>query len=191
MLVDLDLEKLCSNAFDQDRLKAHNIEVAKLCRRVRAGVYTGMIVGAELLLTAAKFKINEDIHFEEIDGISSFGVVDSLDELFEMIPTVLNDKKRKFVIQINEIKKSEQPKTGGWRWHKWGPYYGKQKPTTEYIADEPVIDLVVTYIIIEFFDPNSDYQPKKRNFGELIAWYAKTREAAHVQPRYLRKHNRN
>lgn len=41
--------------------------------------------------------------------------------------------------------------SGGWRWHKWGPYYGVQKPECEYLSDEKNIEMVYTFrtVILE------------------------------------------
>ena len=36
-------------------------------------------------------------------------------------------------------------KTGGWRWHKWGPYLGKHTPKCEYLDEEKNIDYVLLW----------------------------------------------
>ena len=51
------------------------------------------------------------------------------------------------VISVTEMRKDEQPEDGGWRWHKWGEYIGKQEPKCEYLYDEPNIDSVYVFHI--------------------------------------------
>mgnify|MGYP000101825354 CR=1 FL=1 len=54
-------------------------------------------------------------------------------------------------VSFVRIRRDEQSSSGGWRWHKWGKYIGKQKPQCEYIYDEPEIEEVYTFSV---------YQPK-------------------------------
>ena len=82
--------------------------------------------------------------------INSYGVVDNFDQLLSLYD--FERDTRKFAIFLTPIFKEHQAEDGGWRWSKWGPYYGTQKPQTEYLYDEPNIDLVFVYHIIEFFD---------------------------------------
>ena len=39
----------------------------------------------------------------------------------------------------------------GWRWHKWGPYYGIQNPQYEHLSSEKDIEMVYTFrtVILE------------------------------------------
>ena len=50
-------------------------------------------------------------------------------------------------LAVNCIRRAEQPREGGWRWHKWGPYIGTHTPTCEYLHDEPEIEQVYTYSV--------------------------------------------
>lgn len=82
--------------------------------------------------------------------INSYGVVDSYNQLLSLYD--FERDTRKFAIFFTPISKQNQEEDGGWRWSKWGPYYGTQKPQTEYLYDDPKIDLVFVYHIIEILD---------------------------------------
>lgn len=81
----------------------------------------------------------------------SYGVCDSLENLLWVYPELLDEGKdcRKFVVNMTCIDKADEEESGGWRWHKWGEYIGTQKPTTEYLYDEPEIERVYCYQIYE------------------------------------------
>lgn len=74
-------------------------------------------------------------------------VLDYYDKLFERYEEYMKDKL--FVIFLTPIFRKDEPETGGWRWHKWGPYIGKYKPRCEYIHDEKGIDYVFCFHIYE------------------------------------------
>lgn len=76
----------------------------------------------------------------------SFGVCDSLDQVFEQCP-MIKKSDTKYCISLTEVTKDTQSPEGGWRWHKWGSYIGNQNPTTEYLYDEPEIKSVYCYSI--------------------------------------------
>lgn len=78
-----------------------------------------------------------------------YGVCDSPEQLVKLLPEIVTKGPKKYVISMVHLKKSEQPDDGGWRWHKWGPYIGEQKPEREYLADEPLIEEVWTFHIYE------------------------------------------
>ncbi len=89
-----------------------------------------------------------DKHPEDIDwsAPNSYGVCDSLDQLKESETfQYYQNSSEKYCVSLVKISKSEQPKEGGWRMHKWGPYIGNQDPKCEYIADEPEIEELWTY----------------------------------------------
>ena len=77
-----------------------------------------------------------------------FGVADNLLQVLKQCPHLLTSEKY-YVVGFCWIRKSECYKNGGWRWHKWGNYIGNQKPTCEYLYDEPKIKKVVCYQIYE------------------------------------------
>lgn len=92
-----------------------------------------------------------DIDDNQVPGqrrqLSAYGVCDSPEQLLSLYD--FEADTRSFFISFVEIRKDNQPSDGGWRWHKWGPYVGKQKPMCEYIYDEPDIKNVFTYHIYE------------------------------------------
>lgn len=81
-------------------------------------------------------------------SIRNYGVCDSLEQLKAKCSDLF-DPYRKFVVTLTEVKKDEQPMTGGWRWHKWGEYIGDHKVQHEYLADEEGIDSVFCFHIYE------------------------------------------
>lgn len=87
----------------------------------------------------------------DISGLgypNSYGVCDDYSQILNQFPVILNSE-REFVIFVTPLLKSEEPETGGWRWHKWGEYIGNQNPVMEYLADEPNIDKVYVFHVFE------------------------------------------
>ena len=65
------------------------------------------------------------------------GVSDNLGQILDFHYKELKEScKRKFIVCATPIIKAEQPKSGGWRWHKWGEYIGYKEPQHEYLVDE-------------------------------------------------------
>jgi hypothetical protein len=86
----------------------------------------------------------------EIEGIDdAIGVCDSPDQLLDVYGAILTETDRVFCVSLVKLERSNQPATGGWRWHKWGEYVGNQEPTMEYLHDEPKIEAVWTFHIYE------------------------------------------
>ncbi len=75
------------------------------------------------------------------------GVVDYPLQVLEIFPHFKDDENDKYVIFFVEIKREDQPSIDGWRYHKWGEYYGKQRPLNEYLYDDKHIDVVYTFKI--------------------------------------------
>ena len=99
-----------------------------------------------------------ELHFDFIDWCLQkgdteiymshpYGVCDNWEQIFKKIPEIkyYQNSKEKFVIFLCCHTKKNQPKSGGWRWHKWGPYIGNQESQCEYLADEPNIELVYSF----------------------------------------------
>ena len=78
-----------------------------------------------------------------------YGICDDHKQILEQCSELENDPNRKFVISMTPVEKSKQSPSGGWRWHKWGPYIGAHKPQHEHLYDEPNIDKVYIYHIYE------------------------------------------
>lgn len=85
-------------------------------------------------------------------GLPSFGVVDSLEQYDELFGNDLRAGKKKFFVSFVEIRRDEQPSSGGWRYHKWGEYYGTQNPEAEYLYDDKHIEKVYTFGVHELED---------------------------------------
>lgn len=75
-----------------------------------------------------------------------YGVADSIEQIKEHYKDLIeNDKK--YCITVSSVKKKDQPKSGGWRWYKWGEYIGTKTSNSEYLYDETDIDEVIIYHI--------------------------------------------
>ena len=77
-----------------------------------------------------------------------YGVCDNWEQITKRWP-LIKDSNRAFIISLAEVVREDQSPRGGWRWHKWGEYIGTQQPTTEYLYDEPVIEEVLVFQLIE------------------------------------------
>lgn len=87
---------------------------------------------------------------KDTDGqyFPSYGVCDCYTQILEQCPT-LQDPDREFVVMLCEVRRAEQPASGGWRWHKWGAYIGTHDIQCEYLYDEVGIDSVFCFHIYE------------------------------------------
>lgn len=88
------------------------------------------------------------LHAYKGEWFGSYGVCDNYQQILDQCAT-LTDPTREFVVFLTPVCRDEQSDWGGWRWHKWGEYIGTETPTTEYLYDEPDIDQVYTYSILE------------------------------------------
>jgi hypothetical protein len=79
--------------------------------------------------------------------LGAYGVCDSPEQLLSLYD--FEADPRKLVISLTHLRKADEPPSGGWRWHKWGPYVGKQKPQCEYLYHEPEIAEIFVYHIYE------------------------------------------
>jgi hypothetical protein len=85
----------------------------------------------------------DKINYQTFD----YGVADNLDQIKAKYKEQIDQKRNKYVIAFDLLKKSSQYEEGGWRWHKWGKYIGTQKPQCEYLYDEPEIEEIVVYTV--------------------------------------------
>lgn len=89
------------------------------------------------------------------DGLSNeyYGVCDNATQAIKYYKKLLNEGllncNKNYLITLSIVYKEMQPKYNGWRWSKHGEYIGVQNPLTEYIYDEPNIDLVYSFSILE------------------------------------------
>lgn len=102
----------------------------------------------DIILENNGYEIEE---YPEIDDpdFSPYGVCDNYEQVLDRWPEIASSMGRKFVVALTPVERSKQPEDGGWRWHKWGEYIGDQKPTCEYLHDEPLIEKVYCYHIYE------------------------------------------
>lgn len=87
-------------------------------------------------------------HPPRLDAWSQYGVADNLHQIRRRYRHFWATE-RMFVLQVFMVCKDDEPKDGGWRWHKWGPYIGTQNPRCEYIAHEPKIREVICFSFVE------------------------------------------
>lgn len=80
---------------------------------------------------------------------SRYGVADNVDQVLDYYAAEITDPNHKYVIGVTEIRREDEPKRDGWRWHKWGPYIGIRTPQHEYIRDEENIDAVWCFHLYE------------------------------------------
>lgn len=86
------------------------------------------------------------------EWLGSYGVVDDIDNFKQVYKELIECKHRVFAVGFTEVKKEDQEEYG-WRWHKWGGYYGCKDPQCEYLKDEDdSIQSVMTFSIVEITD---------------------------------------
>lgn len=109
----------------------------------QVGVYRhdGYICNADKFITE---KCNN-----KIINWGPFGVCDNYKQILQHHKDLLNNTNKNYVIILSTIERKNQDPTGGWRWHKWGPYIGTQNPKHEYLYDDTHIDKVYVYTIYE------------------------------------------
>ena len=106
------------------------------------------------------------IGYPDFKGLSCYGVCDSPKQFLTKYRNKLKRDKRTFVVGFTHVKKHPENagNGGGWRWHKWGEYIGKGKPTMEYLDDEKEFNEgVYVYHILQLDGPalELDYQTIK------------------------------
>lgn len=122
-----------------------DVRCGNLLRRLGKGVYRHTNWNFELEFRGSQIF---ELDYPDLPGdFPCYGVCDSPKQLMRKLPEEILKSKKPYVISMVRIRKNEQSEVGGWRWHKWGPYIGTQKPTCEYLYDEPQIEKVWTYHI--------------------------------------------
>jgi hypothetical protein len=84
---------------------------------------------------------------EETLLLGSYGVVDDYQQLLDIYD--FDKDPRRLCITMVEIRREDEPERDGWRYHKWGEYYGTQNPQCEYIYDDKHIERVFTFSIYQ------------------------------------------
>lgn len=162
VILDSDLDENVN--IDDKYLTKLKQEYLSSIEHVQAGVY----VGGLNLNHSIKYLIKEE--YPEDLGIHCYGVCDAPEQVLWKSNIVRAE--RIFVVLCSSIEKDPNNAGlgGGWRWHKWGPYIGEQDgPTREYLDDEPNIDLVYTYHILQL-DPLTLYKAQRLlREGKLIS----------------------
>jgi hypothetical protein len=103
--------------------------------RYDRGLYNCKTFNAELLIWDSQ---PTEFMYPHFDVVDSYGVIDSPKQFQEMFGPTLEADPRPLVVAFSHIAKNVENKGqyDGWRWHKWGEYYGTGKPTCEYLDDE-------------------------------------------------------
>ena len=82
-----------------------------------------------------------------------FGLCDNAEQALAEFKKFLSKSKeyeqRSYIFLLSPIYRASQPEYGGFRYHKWGPYVGVQKPEHEYLYDDKHIDLVYFYRVYQ------------------------------------------
>jgi hypothetical protein len=81
-------------------------------------------------------------------GDIKYGVCDYPEQVFEKYPHFRDDDIKRIVTCV-EVRRENEVAVGGWRYHKWGKYIGKQRPQSEYLYHDTHIDAVWTFHIYE------------------------------------------
>lgn len=111
-------------------------------RRISQGVYiAGHWNVRDMVPTAVDWLDGGTLEFD----IS--GVCDTPVQVVERLK--LDEIPQPVFVSCVHIRRADQPLQGGWRWHKWGKYIGDHDPQFEYLHDEPLIEQVYTFSVIE------------------------------------------
>lgn len=133
-------EKVQDGIYLSHILNEHSLQMWGITNLKVVRIWNSFIYPYETLL--------EFLQNTEEDFRQNYGVCDNVQQVLEVYPELLADT-RKFIVFFEPILKEDQPKNNGWRWHKWGKYIGEQNPEHEYLYDEPNINEVWLYHIVE------------------------------------------
>lgn len=78
-----------------------------------------------------------------------YGTADNIEQILEHHVDLVADPLNKYVLSVTLLLKEQEPKSGGWRWHKNGTYIGTLKPQCEHLRDEPEISEVLMYEFLQ------------------------------------------
>lgn len=88
------------------------------------------------------YRIKSLTDYDEVDSLYDYGVVDNATQVLQNAKIPENS-----VILMSPIFKEDQGDYG-WRWHKWGPYYGIQNHRCEYLADEEGTEMIYVFSVV-------------------------------------------
>lgn len=122
-------------------------------RRIEKGIYYGIGMENDVQMFGTSHEVIRSFaHYDDIQRILEepawYGIADDLDQIKEHFTPFIEDPDRMFFIQVMHYKKSEM-QGQGWRWHKEGTYIGNQEPMAEHFGDEPEIEEVWHFHVIE------------------------------------------
>lgn len=130
--------------------------------RLDAGVYQIPHFSFEILLACSDGILreggDEEWYWDSDDvpalpgGTPRYGVCDSVGQFMEKYGDALKADAGSYCLSFTRVAKADQGPTGGWRWHKWGPYVGNGEPTTEYLYHEPKFDEVFVFEVHRRWD---------------------------------------
>ena len=92
---------------------------------------------------------NDHYHIEELTDYKEkqwhyeYGVVDNATQIIENCEIPENA----VVLMTPVFKEKDAPPYCGWRWHKWGPYYGIQNHQCEHLNDEDDVEMIYCFTI--------------------------------------------
>jgi hypothetical protein len=170
---DSTLDHINSRRAVEDRITVDSMnECAALTKGVFIASNAQLLLNRDVIEEYPDMTINPDfksINYDSSDGcnyLGPYGVVDSIDQLLEISKVMIEDQNRNFIFTAFEIRKEDQPESGGWRWHKWGAYYGHHDSQCEYLYDDADIESVYCYHIYEVLDQEFI---KLKNFVEILS----------------------
>lgn len=95
---------------------------------------------------------NDHYHIEQLTDYNEdrfdyeYGVVDNATQIIENCEIPENA-----VVLMTPVFKQKDEPCSGWRWHKWGPYYGVQNHMCEYLNDEDDVEMIYCFSIRTLF----------------------------------------
>ena len=116
-------------------------------RHVEKGIYDNCHFNFSNFLP--KSMILASYETELPDDLEAYGVCDSIEQWKDHYRALIQLANRYFTVGFTEVRRADQTASGGWRWHKWGPYIGTHEPQCEYLYDEIGIDAVLTFSVVE------------------------------------------
>ena len=77
-----------------------------------------------------------------------YGVADNIQQVLDNFPELITSEKL-YVVEYHTLTPKDSP---GWRWHKNGHYYGKQKSSYEHLGEETEVTEIISFHIHEIVE---------------------------------------